>query len=126
MNILYGFTHKEGNFINDNRQINYNNLYISYVSDEDSAEGGNTVGWKCGRIKCDPDLEVVGAPDLVSLLYCPVYFVIDPESVGVNSRGEQKAPIVSTVIKAGEPIMKAGDPSSAPVEDRNKKQKKEE
>ena len=120
-----GIYSNQGNFENDKGQrIDYDTLRLQYISDEDSDK---TIGFKCGAIKCDPDLDVIGAPDLVSLLGCPVYFVVDPNSVGVDSKGNPKMPVVATVIKAGEPLaITFGDSPSAPTEGHDKNSKKGE
>ena len=124
MNVLFGIRTKQGQFANNlNQIVNFNSLRLHYLSDEDA----DTIGWTCSSIKCNPELDIVGAPDLVSLLGCPVYFVIDPNSVGMDSKGDQKAPVVSAIIKAGEPVMQVlGDSPSAPTEGHDKNTKKGE
>ena len=127
MNSLYGIKHKKGNFIRDNRAIDYESLRVQYISDEDP----DTFGYTCSSIKCAPDLQIMGAPDIYSLYGCPVYFVIDPNSVGMDSQGKQKAPIVNAIIKAGDSVLvpephASGDSPSAPTEGHDKNAKKGE
>ncbi|MBP3629825.1 MAG: FAD-binding oxidoreductase [Anaerotignum sp.] len=106
MDILMGITYSKGTFPDENKNtVAYETLYAEYISDECDVDekGCGTAGWKCGSMKLALDVEVKSAPDLASLLNCPVYFVIDPTTTGFNSRGQKKIPTVSTIIKAGEP-----------------------
>ena len=123
-----GYTYNEGTFQDKkDRDVEFETLYAEYISDERDVDdkGRGTVGYKCGSMKLATDVEVMGAPDLASLLNCPVYFVIDPTTTGMNSLGQKKIPTVSAIIKAGEPqtIVPPGSSLGA-TEDQNKKSEK--